>query len=290
VFDDFKSAKLKSNKININYKIGGKGYPILMLHGYPQTHIMWRKVTPILSQDYTLVCPDLRGYGDSDKPPSDVIHRNYSKKEMAKDQAELMELLGFKEYIVIGHDRGARVAHRMGLDYQDKISKMVLMDIVPTNHVFENANMTLATRYYHWFFLIQKSPFPEKLIGKDPEFYLRSKLFMWGLNEQYISEDIINEYLRCFSNPDTIRASCEDYRAGATIDMEDHISDYHKKIECPLLILWGKKGTVEELYNPIEVWKKWAKNVQGFSIDCGHFIPEERPEETVNYIKNFIKN
>ena len=290
MFDGFKSAKIKSNKININYKIGGKGYPILMLHGYPQTHIMWRKIAPILSQNYTVICSDLRGYGDSDKPSSDVIHRNYSKKEMAKDQAELMELLGFKKYIVVGHDRGARVAHRMGLDYQDKISKMVLMDIVPTNHVFDTANMTLATRYYHWFFLIQKHPFPEKLIGNDPEFYLRSKLFMWGLNEQYMSEDVINEYLRCFSNPDTIRASCEDYRAGATIDMEDHNNDYDKKIECPLLILWGKKGTVEELYDPIEVWNKWAKNVQGFSLDCGHFIPEERPEETIDYIKNFIRN
>jgi len=290
VFDGFKSAKIKSNKININYKIGGKGYPILMLHGYPQTHIMWRKIAPILSQNYTVICSDLRGYGDSDKPSSDVIHRNYSKKEMAKDQAELMELLGFKKYIVVGHDRGARVAHRMGLDYQDKISKMVLMDIVPTNHVFDTANMTLATRYYHWFFLIQKHPFPEKLIGKDPEFYLRSKLSMWGLNEQYMSEDVVTEYLRCFSNPDTIRASCEDYRAGATIDMEDHNNDYDKKIECPLLILWGKKGTVEELYDPIEVWNKWAKNVQGFSLDCGHFIPEERPEETIDYIKNFIRN
>ena len=290
MFDDFKSAKLKSNKINIHYKIGGKGYPILMLHGYPQTHIMWRKVAPILSKDYTVICSDLRGYGDSDKPSSDVIHRNYSKKEMAKDQAELMELLGFKKYIVVGHDRGARVAHRMGLDYKDKIDKMVLMDIVPTNHVFDTANMTLATRYYHWFFLIQKHPFPEKLIGNDPEFYLRSKLFMWGLNEQYMSEDVINEYLRCFSNPDTIRASCEDYRAGATIDMEDHNNDYDKKIECPLLILWGKKGTVEELYDPIEVWNKWAKNVQGYSLDCGHFIPEERPEETIDYIKNFIRN
>ena len=290
MFDGFKSAKIKSNKININYKIGGKGYPILMLHGYPQTHIMWRKVTPILSQDYTVICSDLRGYGDSDKPSSDIVHKNYSKKEMAKDQAELMELLGFNKYVVVGHDRGARVAHRMGLDYQDKISKMVLMDIVPTNHVFNTANMTLATRYYHWFFLIQKPPFPEKLIGKDPEFYLRSKLSMWGLNEQYMSEDAVTEYLRCFSNPDTIRASCEDYRAGATIDMEDHNKDYDKKIECPLLILWGKKGTVEELYDPIEVWKKWAKNVQGFSLDCGHFIPEERPEETVDYIKNFIRN
>ena len=290
MFDGFKSAKIKSNKININYKIGGKGYPILMLHGYPQTHIMWRKVAPILSQNYTVICSDLRGYGDSDKPSSDVIHRNYSKKEMAKDQAELMELLGFKKYIVVGHDRGARVAHRMGLDYKDKIDKIVLMDIVPTNHVFETADMTLATRYYHWFFLIQKSPFPEKLIEKDPEFYLRSKLFMWGLNEQYMSEDVITEYLRCFSNPDTIRASCEDYRAGATIDMEDHNNDYDKKIECPLLILWGKKGTVEELYDPIEVWNEWAKNVQGFSLDCGHFIPEERPEETIHYIKNFIRN
>lgn len=289
MFDNFESSKIKVNGININYKIGGKGTPILMLHGYPQTHIMWRKIAPLFSKDYTVICPDLRGYGDSDKPPSDIRHRNYSKKVMAQDQADLMKKLGFENYILLGHDRGARVAHRLGLDYKEKINKIVLMDIVPTNHVFDNANQKLATKYYHWFFLIQKSPFPEKMIEKDPEFYLRSKLFMWGLNEQYISEDAISEYLRCFSNPETIRASCEDYRAGASIDMNDHNRDKHLKIECPLLVLWGKKGTVEELYNPIEVWKKWANNVKGCSIDCGHFLPEERPKETYDNIIRFLK-
>ena len=205
----------------------------MLLHGYPQTHVMWRKIGPDLSKNYTVVCPDLRGYGDSDKPPSDSEHYNYSKKIMSQDQAELMKSLGFDKYIVIGHDRGARVAHRMGIDFSENIKKIILMDIVPTNHVFENTEQILATKYYHWFFLIQKHPFPEKMIGKDPEFYLRSKLTMWGINSDYMSEKIIKEYLRCFKNSETIRASCEDYRAGATIDIKHHNIDRQKKISCP---------------------------------------------------------
>ena len=290
MFEGFKSKRISVNGISINYKIGGSGLPLLMLHGYPQTHIMWRKVAPLLAKDFTVICSDLRGYGDSDKPSSDPEHYNYSKKVMAKDQAGLMEQLGFDKYFLVGHDRGARVAHRMAIDYQDNIYKVVLIDIVPTNHVYDTANMKLAQRYYHWFFLIQKSPFPETLIGKDPEYYLRSKLSMWGLNKKHMSENVISEYVRCFSQSDAIHASCEDYRAGASIDMDDHNKDRKKKIVCPLLILWGKKGTVEELYDPIKVWKKWAINVQGFSLECGHFIPEEKPEETIKYLNKFIKN
>ena len=290
MFEHFKDKNSNVNGINIHYKIGGQGYPLLLLHGYPQTHVMWRKIVPDLSKKYTVVCPDLRGYGDSAKPPSDSKHYNYSKKVMSQDQSELMKSLGFDKYIVIGHDRGARVAHRMGIDFSENIEKIILMDIVPTNHVFENTEQILATKYYHWFFLIQKHPFPEKMIGNDPEFYLRSKLTMWGINKDYMSEEIIKEYLRCFKSSETIRASCEDYRAGATIDIKHHNIDRHKKINCPLLILWGKQGTVEELYDPIEVWKRWASNVEGESIDCGHFLPEEKPRETYSKIIEFIES
>ena len=240
MFEDFEENRSLVNGININYKIGGSGEPILFLHGYPQTHILWRKMAHLFAKNYTVICSDLRGYGDSDKPKSDKKHLTYSKKNMAFDQNELMHKLGYNKYYLVGHDRGARVAHRMAIDYQDKIKKLSLLDIVPTSHVFENTNALLARRYYHWFFLIQSFPHPETMIGKDSEYYLRSKLKMWGTNNDYLSEDVIKEYLRCF-NSETIHASCEDYRAGATIDLLHHKEDFEKKIICPLQVLWGSR-------------------------------------------------
>ena len=288
MFNNFKKAIAKVNGIKINYRIAGNGPPVLLLHGYPQTHIMWREVAPLLAKNYTVVCSDLRGYGDSEKPISDDEHKTYSKSVMGKDQHELMNYLEFDKYYLVGHDRGARVAHRMAIDYQEAIQKLIVLDIVPTLHVFENTEQTLARRYYHWFFLIQPYPHPETLINNSVEFYLKSKLAMWGSREGFISEEALSEYLRCFSNKDTIHASCEDYRAGASIDLVEHKRDYEKKIKCPLLVLWGKKGTVEELYNPIEVWKNWANNVSGEALECGHFLPEEKPKETYQYIIDFF--
>ncbi len=288
MFNNFKNKKKKVNGVNINYKIGGTGHPILLLHGYPQTHMMWRKVAPLLAKDYTVVSSDLRGYGDSDKPQSDKRHKPYSKREMAKDQSQLMKALGFKSYNLVGHDRGARVAHRMALDYSTEIKKVILLDIVPTLHVFENTDQELAKSYYHWFFLIQPFPFPETLISNNPEYYLKSKLRMWGPQKQFIDNKTMVEYVRCFSKKETIHATCEDYRAGATIDLEDHKKDKAKRIVSPLLILWGKKATVERLYKPVEVWKEWAINVTGHSLDCGHFIPEEKPNATYKSIIKFL--
>ena len=288
MFKNFKQDIIEVNGVNINYKIGGKGEPLLLLHGYPQSHVLWRKIAPLFAENYTVICSDLRGYGDSDKPQSDKKHLTYSKKTMGLDQNELMKKLGFKEYFLVGHDRGGRVAHRMAIDFKENIKKISVLDIVPTSHVFKNTNAILAKRYYHWFFLIQSYPLPETMIGNDPEYYIRSKLQMWGANNEYLTEEIIQEYLRCFTT-ETIQASCEDYRAGASIDLVHHEEDFDKKISCPLQVLWGSKATIEELYDPIKVWKEWALHVEGQSIDCGHFLPEESPVETYNAIINFFK-
>ena len=288
MFENFKSSRKNINNIKINYRIGGNGPPILLLHGYPQTHIMWRKVANKLSKFFTVVCSDLRGYGDSGKPESDLNHSNYSKVAMASDQHKLMLSLGFKKYFLVGHDRGARVAHRMSLNYKN-IIKVIFLDIIPTNSVFELANHELARKYYHWFFLIQKFPLPEKLIGSNPEYYLKTKLRMWGTTKKFIEAAAMKEYLRCFTKK-TIHASCEDYRAASTIDLIDHNKDKEKKISCPALILWGRQGTIEELYNPIKIWKKWASDVRGYSLDCGHFLPEEKPEDVIKAIQNFCIN
>jgi haloacetate dehalogenase len=287
MFKGFSERRIKVNGININFKVGGKGDPLLLLHGYPQSHILWRKMAPLFAENYTVICTDLRGYGDSDKPKSDKKHDTYSKKNMAADQNEVMQKLGYDKYFLVGHDRGARVAHRMAIDYQDSIKKISVLDIVPTSHVFKKTNALLARRYYHWFFLIQSYPHPETMIANDPEYYIRSKLKMWGANNEYLTEDIIQEYLRCFT-PETIHASCEDYRAGASIDLIHHKEDFDKKIKCPLQVLWGSKATVEELYDPIKVWKDWALQVEGESIDCGHFLPEEKPLETYASIVSFL--
>jgi len=287
MFENFDLKSIEVNGVNINYRIGGKGYPLLLLHGYPQSHILWREMAPLFAKNYTVICSDLRGYGDSDKPKSDKKHLAYSKKTMGLDQNELMKKLGFNEYFLVGHDRGGRVAHRMAIDFKKNIKKVSVLDIVPTSHVFKNTNAILAKRYYHWFFLIQSYPHPETMIGNDPEYYIRSKLQMWGANNKYLTEEIIKEYIRCFS-PEAIHASCEDYRAGASIDLVDHEEDFDKKISCPLQVLWGSKAFVEELYDPIKVWKEWANNVEGHSINCGHFLPEEKPLETYEAIINFL--
>ncbi|PPR24883.1 MAG: Fluoroacetate dehalogenase [Alphaproteobacteria bacterium MarineAlpha9_Bin4] len=289
MFKNFKLNKIKVNGIKINYRIGGKGPAILLLHGYPQTHIMWRKIANQLTNHFTVICSDLRGYGDSDKPKSDDTHSTYSKEKMASDQHKLMLKLGFKKYFLVGHDRGGRVAHRMSINFKN-IIKVIFLDIIPTNTVFELANQELARKYYHWFFLIQKYPLPEKLIEANSEFYLKTKLKMWGNTKSFIEPKAMKEYLRCFAKKTTIHASCEDYRAAASIDIMHHKQDKEKKITCPVLILWGKKGTIEKLYNPIRIWKKWASDVTGYSINCGHFLPEEKPKEVMVAIQKFFMN
>lgn len=285
---EFKNEKiLVEEKIFINVTHGGKGKPLLLIHGYPQTHIMWHKVVEKLSKEYYIICPDLRGYGDSSKPKGDEKHLTYSKKSMAKDMITLMQKLGFDKFFVAGHDRGARVTHRMCLDYPNNILKACVMDITPTYHMFKNTNQAFATGYYHWFFLIQPDFLPETMIGNNPRYYLEEKLKRWSAKGSVFDKEAVDEYVRCFDK-DSIHATCEDYRAGASIDMSDDEKDRNRKISTPLLVLWGEKGFVNRTYDVLNVWKEYALDLSGEALDCGHFLPEEKPKEVSQKLKEFF--
>lgn len=289
---EFKEEKIEFDDIKINFKHGGKGEkPLLLIHGYPQNHNMWHKVVKELSNNYYIVCPDLRGYGKSSKPKGLENHSNYSKKVMAKDMIEVMNYLGFDKFYVAGHDRGARVVHRMCLDYEDKIIKACVMDITPTYHMFKNTDQAFATGYYHWFFLIQPDNLPENMIGSNPSYYLMEKLKRWSDKEvsfeEKFDENAVNKYIKSFDE-EGIHGSCEDYRAAATIDMNDDGKDRDRKINTPLLVLWGEKGFVNRTYNVLKVWEEYATNVQGKTLPCGHFLPEEKPQEVILELKNFF--
>lgn len=290
MFINFTEEKIDVNGIEINAVHGGRGKPLLLLHGYPQTHVMWHSTATKLAEQFYVICPDLRGYGDSSKPRGSADHSNYSKREMAKDMTGVMEHLGFNEFIAAGHDRGGRVLHRLCLDHPEKVEKACVMDIAPTYHMFKTADQNFATGYYHWFFLIQKDGLPEKMIGEDPAYYLNEKLKRWsGVNKNF-HPYAVKEYLRCFSTPEGIHSSCEDYRAAASIDLTHDEEDMHKKIKCPLLVLWGNQGFIHRTYDVIDTWKERAENVSGKSLDCGHFVPEECPEDTCNELINFFNS
>ena len=240
MFEGFEGVRIETEGASINVVYGGKGPPVVLLHGYPQTYAMWHLVVPRLAESFTVVATDLRGYGDSSKPEGGVDHAGYSKRAMAADQAEVMEALGFGSFAVVGHDRGGRVAHRMALDHPERVTKLVVLDIVPTHYVFATADKELATVYYHWFFLIQPYDLPERLIGTDPDYFLGKKLGGWGTGIEVFAPEAYAEYERCFRDPKTVHASCEDYRAAATIDLEHDEADRGRRIECPLLALWGE--------------------------------------------------
>ena len=286
MFEGFATKRIAINDVTINYLTKGDGPTLLLLHGYPQTHVMWHEIAPALAERYTVVVPDLRGYGDTSKPPSDDQHFVYSKRSNAADQAALMGALGFKTFMVAGHDRGARVTHRLCLDFPDRVTKAALLDIIPTTEVFKRVNQFVATAYYHWFFLIQPNNLPETLIGGNPEFYLRRMATRKG--KLIFTDEAFAEYLRCFSDPATIHATCEDYRAGASIDLEHHAADNGRKIACPVLILWGEKGLVGYKQDPLAIWSEYAQNVCGHSVPNGHFLPEESPRETLSALLEFF--
>ncbi len=280
--------KIYVNNIAINYSKVGDGPPILLLHGYPQTSQMWHKLILLLKDKYTLVATDLRGYGKSSKPISNSTHSTYSKRIMAQDQHLLMKKLGFNKYICIGHDRGARVAHRLALDYSSALSKLIIIDIVPTLHVYENLDKSIAENFFHWFFLSQRYPIPEKIINANKEYYVRTMLGRLGKTEKFLDNKTIKHYIKSF-NIAVIKSSCEDYRAGSTIDLKHHKND-KVKINCPTLILWGKKSLVGKNFEPLKVWKKYCTNVTGNGIAGGHYLPEECPNKVYNNIIRFINN
>lgn len=286
-FAGFKRLQQKTSGAVINFVVGGNGPGLLLLHGSPQTHIMWRKVAPRLSEKYTLVIPDLRGYGDSSKPPDGENHSAYSKRAMAQDQVELMASLGFSKFAVVGHDRGGRVAHRLALDHADMVEKVAVLDVVPTYKLFHPVTKEFATAYFHWFFLIQPAPFPETLIGNNVEFYLKSRTFN-RVRPGAIDSPAFTEYLRCFRDPAAIHANCEDYRAAASIDLEHDAADLNRKIACPVLALWAEQGAMHPLYNVLDTWRERASNVKGKPLPGGHFLPEESPQAVLEELEIFL--
>ncbi len=289
MFEGFERVRVETEGATIEGVRGGEGPPVLLLHGYPQTHAMWHLVAPLLAGSFTVVALDLRGYGDSSKHEGGKDHAGYSKRAMALDQVQVMRELGFDSFAVAGHDRGGRVAHRMALDHPERVTKLAVLDIVPTYHVFATADKNLATAYYHWFFLIQPYDLPEHLIGADPDYYLGKKLGGWGPGVEVFTPEAYAEYQRCFRDPATIHASCEDYRAAATIDLTHDEADRDRKVECPLLALWGENGVVEKLYDPLDVWREYASDVRGRALPAGHFLAEEGPEETAEALIPFLE-
>jgi haloacetate dehalogenase len=281
LFPDFEPRRIRTSGTEINLLVGGSGPALLLLHGYPQTHAMWHRVAQRLAAHFTLVCADLRGYGDSGKPLSDPDHRTYSKRAMAQDQVEVMQALGFARFAVAGHDRGGRVAHRMARDHPERIERIAVLDISPTAIMYGKTDQAFATAYYHWFFLIQAYDLPERLIGADPDYYLHKKIAGWGSAGLAIFHPAARaEYERCFRDPATIHATCEDYRAAASIDLDHDAVDAGRKLECPLLVLWGEKGVVHRLFDPIADWQQVASDVRGKALPSGHYLAEEVPDET----------
>ena len=271
----------------INGVMGGSGPPLLLLHGYPQTHAEWHRITPALAQRFTVVATDLRGYGDSGKPPDGSRHEGHCKRSMARDQIAVMKKLGFARFAVVGHDRGGRVAHRMALDYPDAVSRAAVLDIVPTLRLYSSVTKEFATVYYHWFFLIQAAPLPETLIAGNVDFYLRHGMFR-GLVPSVIHAQVYAEYLRCYQDPSTLHAMCEDYRAGASIDLEHDKADLDTKVRCPLLAIWGSKGAMEPLYDVLETWAERASDVRGGPLPGGHWLPEHVPDELTAELLEFL--
>ncbi len=282
----FDYTTVETSGAEIRIASAGSGPPLLLLHGYPQTHAMWHGVAPRLAETHTVICPDLRGYGESSKPTGDPDHARYSKRAMAGDMVEVMLRLGVDRFDVAGHDRGGRVAHRLALDHPGAVSRVALLDIVPTLDVFESVDKDVAMGTYHWFFLSQPYDLPERLIAADPSFYLRWHLRAWsGGVDDFFSTEAVSAYEQAFSDPAMIHATCEDYRAGATIDLEHDAADRHQKLECPVLILWGSRTKPSDL---VAVWRERALDVRGQSLDAGHFLAEELSSEVTALLADFF--
>ena len=274
--------------IHIAFRRAGDGPPLLLLHGFPQTNMMWHRIAPALADHFTVIAADLRGYGDSSTPESAPDHAPYAKRAMAADMVRLMTALGYDRFMVAGHDRGGRVAHRMARDHADRVQRIAVLDIAPTAAMYGQTDMRFATAYYHWFFLIQPAPLPERMIGADPEFYLRSKCGQWGRTAGAITDEAFADYLRCFRRPETVHAMCEDYRAAATIDLVHDATDTDSRLDMPLLALWGNDGFVGTHYDVLAEWRQVAHDVTGHGVSGGHYLPEEAPDETLAALLGFF--
>lgn len=292
LFPCFESRRFESSGASIHYRIGGAGDPVLLLHGYPQTHACWHQIAPVLASRYTVVCADLRGYGDSSKPPGLPDHANYSKRVMAQDMVELMASLGFERFHLVGHDRGGRVSHRLAADHPQRVRTLAVLDISPTLRMFERTDMAFARDYYHWFLMLQPPPLPEQMLAGKVPFNILGRVGRDEPDLSKFSEAAVREYVRCFDDPAAIHASCEDYRAAGTIDLEHDRADRAagRKLQMPVLALWGEQAVVGTMFDCLADWQDVAVNVVGRAMPCGHFIPEEAPQQALAEIERFLQS
>ncbi len=289
LFPGFRTFDIATSGTTIHGVTGGSGPPLLLLHGYPQTHVLWHKVAALLKDRFTIVAADLRGYGDSGKPATSADHAPYSKRAMALDMAEVMTALGHDRFFVCGHDRGGRVAHRLALDHAARVQRLAVLDIAPTREMYRGTTDAFARAYAHWFYLIEPAPFPERMIGANPDEYWLKKCGSGSAGLTPFAPAALAEYLRCFRKPETIHATCEDYRAAASIDLRHDNEDNGKKVACPLLALWGKNGVIERCFDALALWRERAADVRGQALPGGHYLAEELPEAVAERLVEFLK-
>lgn len=288
LFPGFERRRIRTRGATIQAVAGGRGPAVLLLHGYPQSHLCWHRVAPALARDFTVVCADLRGYGGSSKPRGLPDHSNYSKRVMASDMAEAMARLGHERFHVVGHDRGGRVAHRLALDHGDRVRSLTVLDISPTLATYERGGERFARAYFHWYFLIQPSPLPERLLDGRARLWVEARLGRGRAGLRPFPLALRREWVRAFSDPRTVHATCEDYRAAAGIDLLHDRADRGRRLEMPLLALWSREGIVAEAFDCLSDWREVARDVRGHALSCGHFIPEERPEELVRELRRLF--
>jgi haloacetate dehalogenase len=291
MFEGFTRTEVDTSGARIVAVIGGKGPPVLLMHGNPFTHVSWHKIAPRLAEEFTVIATDLRGYGDSEKPPGGPDHSGYSFRTMAQDQIEVMAALGFDRFYAAGHDRGARVLHRMCLDHPEKVGRAAILDIIPQHYLLNNITRSWGTFSWHWFFNIQPYDLPERLMGADPDYFIRKKLAKTGQGLSFFDPAALAEYIRCFRDPATIHAICEDYRATFGVDLAMDTVDFEagRRIGCPLLLLWGATGGVGRNHRSMEIWPRYARDIRrGEALPCGHYLSEEAPDETYAELRAFF--
>jgi haloacetate dehalogenase len=289
MFEGFELTTIDTSETTIRVRRGGSGSPLLLLHGFPETHLMWHKIAPRLATDFTVVATDLRGFGDSGKPASRPDHAPYSMRALARDQVVVMQQLGYDRFFVAGHDRGARCAYRLALDHPARVAKLAVLDVVPTGEDFRRAGMAFALSYWIWSFLAAPYDLPERLLANHSDLIVDHALDAWPATPAAFSEEIRAEYRRALRDPATIHAICEEYRAAATLDFQfDETDRGRRRIACPVLALWAKQGVVEAWYDVLAIWRDWADDVRGRALDCGHFLPEEAPDETYAELRTFF--
>jgi haloacetate dehalogenase len=295
MFEGFQTSTVDVGETTIFVRCKGSGRPLLLLHGFPQTHVMWHRVAPALAEEFTVVCADLRGYGSSGKPVSTADHTPYAKSAMGQDMIRLMESLGFSRFSVAGHDRGGRLAYRMALDHPDRVERLAVLDIIPTGEALHRADFRLALTFWPWSLLSQPEPLPERLITGDPKAVVDDALGSWGSDRASFSAEVRAAYVSALQNPESVHAICEEYRAAATIDFKRDAEDQKagRRILCPTLVLWAKGSALDQWYTdaggPMALWREWAIEVSGRSLSGGHFFPEGNPAETLSELATFFR-